>query len=350
MLTVTAIRFTKIQRYYITFQTNLIPVIRVLSICLIIISTSIQAHAQYTTNSVFRFLNLPVSARAAALGGNNPALFDADPVHFQLNPAYLGSPVERSVAVSYINQLADVNTAFVNTAFKFGNTGNIGVGIRYSGYGDFERLDESGASDGDFRAYDLALSVGLGRQIGSAFSYGVGLDLIQSSYDSFSASGVGLNGGFRYAEPEGNIVVAGAFSNVGVQLSTYNGTREAFPTDVRIGISIKPEYVPVRLSFMMAGLNEWDQTVPSDTEAPSLMTNLARHLAIGSEFVFSPNFNARLGYNHYAHQAFKNDDGFDFAGVSFGFGINVKRLTIDFSRNGYSDLGGTYQLGLRTRL
>jgi hypothetical protein len=309
-----------------------------------------SAFAQYTNNSVFRFLSLPVSARAAALGGNNPALFDADPVHFQLNTAYLGSEIERSVAVGYINQLADINSMFANTALSMGGIGNIGIGIRYTGYGDFERMDQTGTADGTFRAYDMALSLGLGRKVGSSFNYGVGVDLIQSSYDNFSASGIGFSGGFKYEENDGNIVLAGAFSNIGTQLTSYNGLKEPLPADVRIGVSIKPEYVPARLYFMLQGLNEWDQTVPSDTEAPSLMSNLARHLSVGTEFVFSPNFNFRLGYNHYAHEAFKSDEGFDFAGVSLGFGIIVKRLTIDFSRNGYSDLGGTYQLGLRTRL
>ncbi len=324
--------------------------LRLLTICIFIAVGAPSALAQYTNNAVFRFLNLPVSARAAALGGNNPAMFKADPVHFQLNPAYLGSDLERSVAISYINQLADVNSMFANTALKVGDIGNLGIGIRYTGYGDFDRLDHTGTADGTFRAYDMALSLGLGRKVGKSFSYGVGLDLIQSSYDSFSSSGIGINGGFRYEELDGNIVLAGAFSNIGTQLSSFNGIREPLPADVRIGVSIKPEYVPARLHFMLQGLNEWDQTVPTDTEAPSLMSNLARHLAVGTEFVFSPNFNFRLGYNHYSHEAYKSDEGFDFAGVSFGFGIVVKRITVDFSRNGYSDLGGTYQLGLRTKL
>ncbi len=324
--------------------------LRLITICVFFTVLAPSALAQYTNNAVFRFLNLPVSARAAALGGNNPALFNADPVHFQLNPAYLGSDLERSVAISYINQLADVNSMFANTAFTVGDIGNLGVGIRYTGYGDFDRLDHTGTADGTFRAYDMALSLGLGRKVGESFSYGLGLDLIQSSYDSYSSSGIGVNGGFRYEELDGNIVLAGAFSNLGAQLSSFNGIREPLPADVRIGVSIKPEYVPARLHFMLQGLNEWDQTVPTDTEAPSLMSNLARHLAVGTEFVFSPNFNFRLGYNHYTHEAYKSDEGFDFAGVSFGFGIVVKRITVDFSRNGYSDLGGTYQLGLRTKL
>lgn len=329
---------------------NLKTVLRLFTACSFLLMGATSVLGQHADRAVFRFLNLPVSARAAALGGNNPALFGADPVHFQLNPAYLGSPVEKSVAISYINQLADVNSMFANTAFAMGEVGNLGVGIRYTGYGDFDRMDHTGSVDGAFRAYDMAMSVGLGRSVGEAFSYGVGMDLIYSSYDSHNASGIGLNGGFRYHEPEGNIVIAGAFSNLGSQLSSYNGTREAMPADVRVGVSVKPEYVPARLHFMLQGLNEWDQTVPSDTEAPSLMSNLARHLSVGTEFVFSPNFNFRLGYNHYMHEAYKGDEGFDFAGVSYGFGIIVKRLTIDFSRNGYSDLGGTYQLGLRTRL
>jgi hypothetical protein len=311
-------------------------------------STLVQAQTQQ--KAVFRFLNLPVSARAAALGGNNPALFNADPIYFQLNPAYLGSDIERSAALNYINQFGDVNSSFINTAFELGDIGNLGVGLRYTGYGEFDRLDETGTEDGNFRAYDMALSLGLGRKVGSSFSYGVGLDLIQSSYDVYQASGLGLSGGFRYEEENGNLVVAGAFSNVGLQLGTYNGTKEPFPTDVRVGVSIKPEYVPARLSFMLLGLNEWDQSLPSDEDPPSLMSNLARHLAVGTELVFSENVNLRLGYNHYRNQAYKSDDGFDFAGLSLGFGIHVKRFTFDFSRNGYSDLGGTYQLGIRTKI
>jgi len=311
-------------------------------------STLVQAQTQQ--KAVFRFLNLPVSARAAALGGNNPALFNADPIYFQLNPAYLGSDIERSAALNYINQFGDVNSSFINTAFELGDIGNLGVGLRYTGYGEFDRLDETGTEDGNFRAYDMALSLGLGRKVGSSFSYGVGLDLIQSSYDVYQASGLGLSGGFRYEEENGNLVVAGAFSNVGLQLGTYNGTKEPFPTDVRVGVSIKPEYVPARLSFMLLGLNEWDQSLPSDEDPPSLMSNLARHLAVGTELVFSENINLRLGYNHYRNQAYKSDDGFDFAGLSLGFGIHVKRFTFDFSRNGYSDLGGTYQLGIRTKI
>ncbi len=324
---------------------------RVLLIGLLIVGLrTASVTAQYSDHTVFRFLNVPVSARAAALGGNNPALFKADPVHFQLNPAYLGSPVERSVAVGYTNHLYDINTGFANTAFRIGEVGNLGVGLRYTGYGEFGRMDETGAEDGTFRAYDMALSTGLGRMVGTAFSYGVSMDLILSSYGEFRSSGVGFNGGFRYEEPDGNLVVAGSFHHIGTQIATYNGRREPLPSDVRLGISLKPEYVPVRLSFLMHGLNQWDQTVPSDAQPPSLLTNLARHLALGTEFVFSENFNGRLGYNHYAHEAYKSDDGFDFAGLSFGFGIVVKRLTIDFSRNSLSDLGGTYQLGLRTKI
>lgn len=254
------------------------------------------------------------------------------------------------MAVGYINHLYDVNTGFANTAFSLGHIGNLGVGLRYTGYGDFEGIDENGTEEGAFRAYDMALSGGLGRKVGTSFSYGASMDLIFSSYEDYRASGIGFNGGFRYEEPDGNVVVAASFHNIGTQLSTYNDRREPLPSDVRLGVSLKPEYVPVRLSFLMHSLHEWDQTVPTDAEPPALLTNLARHLAVGTEFVFSDNFNARLGYNHYLHEAYKNDDGFDFAGVSFGFGIVVKRLTIDFSRNSMSDLGGTYQLGLRTKI
>lgn len=294
-------------------------------------------------------MNLPSSARSAALGGNHPALFEADALQFQSNPAYLDQSEARMLALGYLNLFSDHNLLLAQSSMPLKNLGTLGIGVRYLGYGEMTAYDEVGTDEGGFTAYDMALSAGLGRSLGEHISYGVQLDLMYSAYQVYTSSGVGISGGLRYTHPGNRYLVGASFHHIGVQFSPYHQTREDLPTDVRVGVSVKPEYVPVRLSFSLVGLHEWDQRVPSDTEAPNLMQQLSRHLVVGSEFVFSSNLNVRLGYNHYYHQAYTQQDGLDAAGISYGFGLRLKRFNIDFSRNSYSDLGGTSHLSLQTK-
>jgi len=322
---------------------------RTILILIVLFSQTLPVYSQYTHHSVFRFMNLPASARNAALGGNHPALFEANPLQFQSNPAYLDASNSLSLSLGYVNLFSDHNLIMAQSTIPIQKIGTLGLGLRYMGYGEMTSYDEIGTDEGTFAAYDMALSAGLGRSLGEHISYGVQLDLMYSAYQVYHSSGVGVSGGFRYTHPGDRYILAASFHHIGVQFSPYHETREELPVDVRVGVSVKPEYVPVRLSFSLIGLQEWDQRLPSDIDPPNLMQQLGRHLVVGSEFVFSSNLNVRLGYNHYYHQAYTQQDGLDAAGISYGFGLNLKRFNIDFSRNSYSDIGGTSHISIQTK-
>ena len=59
----------------------------------------------------YNFLRLPVSAHAAALGGDNISITDDDEALIFNNPALLTSVSDKTISLHYMNYMSGVNTA-----------------------------------------------------------------------------------------------------------------------------------------------------------------------------------------------------------------------------------------------
>ena len=237
-----------------------------------------------------------------------------------------------------------------NGAFQINENNQIGVGIRFLGYGDFDTIDENGNELGSFNAIDLALSGAYATKLAENWSGGVGLDLIHSSYEQYKSSAFTVSGGILYKNIAEHFSFGASIRNLGTQLSTYAGTREPLPLDISVGFSKKPSGFPAELSFTLRRLNDWDMRIVGETEQPSFFDNAFRHVIFGGTIDFSENFHVRIGYNRYLHELNKTKENFDFAGVGMGVGFNVKSLIIDISRNSYSETGGVVQISIKTTL
>lgn len=312
------------------------------------ILTSIM-FAQHGPQSTYRFLNIPVSAKAASLGGSPVSLLYSDPSQMHVNPAFLSPSSSSELAVSYVSFLSEVDMAFASTAYQLEEIGTLGIGLRYFNYGQFDRIDAAGNNDGQFNASDMALKMALSRKYLDFLRYGLGVDIIYSSYETFKSTGVAFSGGLLLDFAEQDMSIGFSFVNAGKQLSTYNGVEESLPFDLRLGVSRKLLYLPLRVTATAHSLHRWEMTTPNDIEPPNIFTNFFRHLAIGGEFLFSDNFHFRLGYNQYLHDELKTDQRIDFAGFGLGVAIKVKSISIDFSRNSYSEMGQMFQFGLSTK-
>jgi len=324
--------------------------LRVLLLTTLAIILASPLLAQSNSSSVFRFLDVPPNARAAAMAGNHVALFDADFSLFQVNPAYLNGSSSGRVSASYVNYLADANFGFASGAWHMKDIGTIGAGIRYSSFGEFDRLDEQGNKTGTFNANDIALTLGLGRQLLPKLRAGVSADLIYSSLDSFNSSAAALSAGIIYENPDQELTVGAAIRNAGAQFSTFNGRQEPLPLDIAVEATHRPEKFPVRVSLMLRRLNDWDLRIPGETSKPDFTDNLFRHVVAGGEILFTEHFIFRMGYNQFQHELLKTRENFDLAGTGFGLGIKVNRFFIDISRSSFSELGGIFQLSIKTRI
>lgn len=323
--------------------------LRIPSLLIVILAFASIAEAQNDLNSAFRFLNIPSSARAAAMGGVNVALPDADVTHFQMNPAYLTDSDHNFFGISYLNHLADVNMGFASGAYHIDHVGTVGVGIRFVGYGEIAGVTADGVETGTFQPFDLALTTTLGRAFNESLHYGVSLNIIHSSYDIYNSTAVALSFGALYTF-DVHTVAGFTVNNAGTQITAFNEQKERLPLDIRLGVTRSLEHLPFRLSLTAHSLNRWNMQTFSDEEDPEILDNILRRLIIGGELLLSENVNFRLGYNNYMHQELKAANRVDLAGFSIGLGLQIRGFHFDVSRSSYSDSGGLTQLSIQTRL
>jgi len=302
-------------------------------------------------DSVYRFLQLPGSARTAALGGNHVALPYADATLFFANPAYLSKDNHSNFGLSYLNHVSDVNMGFVSGAYHIDRIGTVAAGIRFVNYGELRRVDASGTDLGSFSANDLAFTIGVSREVLPNLNVGLAGSLIYSGYDEFSSTGMALNAGIYFFWEELKLHMGGAVSNLGYQVSRFEDRNEPLPLDIRLGISRRLEYVPLRLNVTLHSLDRWEmQTFSDEGESPSLGSNVFRHLTFGGELILSENVHARVGYDHLTNEELKTSSRLDTAGFSYGLGIQFRGFVFDFSRSSFSDLGGVTRIGIQTFL
>ena len=91
---------------------------------------------------------------------------------------------------------------------------------------------------GTFSASELALNIGWGRRLDSAFSIGANIKGIYSSFDSYSASGLAVDVAGTWHLPAYNYMVSIIARNVGIQLSGYTeGVTEKLPFELQLAMS-----------------------------------------------------------------------------------------------------------------
>ena len=95
------------------------PMTKKIYLSLSFFTISILAFSQ-AGNSVYSFLDLPVSSRIAALGGTNVSLRDNDLNFAFRNPAMLTHETHNSLGVNMANYLADIQFGSAMYARNFG--------------------------------------------------------------------------------------------------------------------------------------------------------------------------------------------------------------------------------------
>ena len=156
----------------------------------------------------FNFLQIEPSARAAALGGSLSAIYGDDVNLLFYNPALMTEGAHRTLGVSYLNYVSDLNGGFAAYALEVPRVGVLGAGVRFLSWGDIEGADERGEATGAFSSSDVAFSTVLSRASGDNLRYGIGANIIRSSIDTYSATAVSADAGIAYHQPNQRLTVA----------------------------------------------------------------------------------------------------------------------------------------------
>lgn len=307
---------------------------------------------------VYRFLDLPVSSRLAALGSDNISIRDNDLNFAFLNPALLTSETNGMIGLNYSKYLSDIKFGSAVFGHNFGEKNYAAIGIQYVDLGTFDGRDNVDVHTGIFTAKDMALNIIYARPLNKHFSVGGTFKPIFSTYERYSSFGMALDGGVSYADSAGLYSAGLVFRNLGVQLKSYRTDedgqhREPLPLDIQLGGSLKFAHAPFRVSATLNNLNRWNLTYQSTnlTEKKVSAVDMAfRHLIVGFEFVPSKNFYLAAAYNHRRHQEMSIQGFRSMSGFSFGGGIKLYKFHVGFGTTQIQQGVSTYQFSVSTSL
>ena len=318
-----------------------------------------------TGRGVYRFLDLPVSSRMAAIGGMNVSLRDNDVNFAFMNPALLTGETHGVIGLNMASYLADIKFGSAVYGHNFGENNFTSFGVQYVDLGKFEGYDELGNFTEDFTAKDIALYMSYARRLDDYFTVGATFKPIFSSYERYTSFGIAFDAGINYSR---DLFSAGlVFRNMGAQLKAYypdeqGQHREPLPFDIQLGVSKKFAHAPIRISGTLNNLNRWNvagyQTDKTTTnldgtteEKKVKPVDMAlRHLVLGVELVPSDNFYIALGYNHRRNQEMTMEGFKSLAGFSAGAGLKLYKFHVGFGLTQFQVGNFAYQFSFSTDL
>lgn len=309
------------------------------------LSAALAAHAQLGGQAVFRVLDIPSSARIAALGGSPIAVLDNDLNLGLFNPALLNEEMKRQVALSYLPYISKINIGYGSYCHHFDSVGiTTSASVQYVDYGTFTRTDETGKEEGTFRAGEYVIQVGGARAVDSLFRVGVNLKYITSHLDTYKASGIAADVGGVFQKKSLGLTLAATLRNIGVMTRTYAGEKEELPFQVQFAASFKFKHAPFRLGLGVDNLQQWDLTYKDPYQAAQVDPTTGKavedkvttaekalwHVVPNAEIMFGRNFMLRFGYNYKRRQELRLDEKPGLTGMSLGIGLKVSKLHLSY--------------------
>ncbi|GAB2788038.1 hypothetical protein GCM10027275_36040 [Rhabdobacter roseus] len=309
-------------------------------------------------------LILPSQARSTALGTYHFTLPGSEAALFLQSPALLDTTKHQSASLSLMPYLADtrlLTAAYAQSPKQGASTW--AAGVQYFHYGTFVQTDPAGNVTGEFRAADYALSAGYGHTVGN-ITLGGTLKWVGSGVESYQLWGLAVDWGAVFKHPRQDLTAGLVVKNAGFLRANYGGGEvPPLPLDVRLGLTFKPTYMPIRFSATAHHLHRFDMVYNDpalfyDFDANGnrlprkvpLPEKLLRHLAVGAEALIHPQFRLMVGYDHLRRQELRLQNAGGLAGISFGGWLKISRFEIGYGRAQYTAGLGSSTLSLHADL
>ncbi len=304
---------------------------------------------------VYEFASIPASARVAALGGVPLAITEPDLGIAATNPAFLPYIENQKVAADYVNYISDISIGHASYCFTNSRVpGTMAVGIQYLNGGRNTRYDVYGNEAGSFSTNEYAFHLSYGRRFDSCFAIGASLKPVLSFVAGYSSVGLMADISASYTFNDGRTATSAMLRNAGSQLTAYNEHYGRVPFEVLIAVSHQLEHAPFRLSVVLQQLQKYRLNADSDNPVepgseverdnitlPSFADNILRHCIFGVEAFPGKPVNLRAGFNYQRRQELKLKDAPGLAGISLGFGLRLKRFSVEYAHARYTLAGSS---------
>ncbi len=279
------------------------------------------------SQTAYNFLRVPISAHAAALGGDNVTIIEDDPSLAFSNPALLSSVSDKSINLNFMTYMAGATTASASFNRIIKQKASVAVMAQYMDYGKMKEVDQNNVQTGEFSAKDIALSGVFSYILGDRIVGGITAKVINSYIGCYSSWAVGVDLGLNYYDPDREWSVSLVAKNLGGQLKAYDNEYEKMPLDVQAGVSKRFAALPFRVSLTLVGLNDWD-------------TKFMNHLVAGVDIILSQQFYVAAGYNFRRADEMTllrgtDDESNHMAGLSFGGGLQLERFKLQLAYGKY---------------
>lgn len=278
------------------------------------------------SRSAYNFLRLPVSAHAAALGGDNITIIDDDQMLIFSNPALLASVSDKTISLSYMNYMA--GTSMAGAAFNrvVKEKASWAASAQYIGYGTMKQTGTDGTQLGEFSAKDIAVAGYFSYMLSERIVGGITAKFVTSYIGNYSSIGMCVDLGLNYYDPDHDWSVSLVGKNLGGQLKAYDDEYDPMPIDIQLGVSKRFAHTPFRVSATLVDLNHWNY-------------KFTNHLVVGIDAALSESIWLGAGYNFRRANEMNIDDadggGTHGAGLSFGAGLNLQRFKLNIAYGKY---------------
>ena len=321
-----------------------------------------------TSNGAYSFLDMTSSARVAALGNTDLSIYDNDIELGIYNPALINSEMHNDIVLSYVNYYADISHAMVQYGRTFDKIGTFSGSVMYHSYGSFKYADEQGNVDGStFSPSDFNVMIGWGRQLTPNWSIGANVKFAGIQFERYKTFAVAVDVAGCYRTESGWMFSATA-RNVGYELySNFEGDRNKLPFRLSAGVSKRLEHVPFLFSIVYENIQKWDLSYddPLDLEgnidpitgtkkekskAGKFADNMMRHIVFGGEIYIGKNLVLRAAYNYGMRKNLQTPTRKGMCGFSYGVGVNIWKLSINYSRSEMHIYGSPNYITISTNL
>ncbi len=295
------------------------------SFIIILTIMAIAAKAQ-DSRTGYNFLRLPVSAHAAALGGDNISIIEDDESMIFNNPALLSSVSDKTINLNYMNYMSGANTASAAFNRIIKERASVAASAQFIDYGKMKEMDENNVQTGEFSAKDISIAGYFSYMLTERIAGGITAKFVTSYIGDYNSIAMGIDLGLNYYDPEKEWSVSLVAKNLGGQMKAYDDQYDRMPIDVQLGASKRFAHMPFRLSATLVDLNHLDY-------------KFINHLVMGADIIISPTIWVGVGYNFRRANEMKiteaDGESSHGAGLSFGAGINLERFKLNLAYGKY---------------
>lgn len=273
----------------------------------------------------YQFLNIPVSAHSAALGGANISIVEDDATMMWTNAALMTNVSDNSIALSFNSYIRSSYLMSAGYTKAIGERGTWALGAQMLNYGKMDETDETGAVLGSFSAKDMNFQTSYSYMLNDRWSGAIVAKVLVSNYANYSSTAMGADLALNYFDEERGISFSTVGRNLGGQLSTFHEDekRQALPFNWAFGISKDFENAPLRISLTADDITNWEDI------------KFIQHFVLGVDILPSNNTWIALGYNFRRAHEMKVQDKGHWAGFCIGAGLNVKKFKVGVAYGKY---------------